>query len=100
MPESDHADQQPRVDEAELRHKYWQGNIRYLLILLAVWFVVSYGFGILLVDWLNQYKLPGSGFKLGFWFAQQGSIYTFVLLIVVYVWLMNRLDRKYGVAED
>lgn len=100
MSETDQNNQPVQASDAELRHKYWQENIRYVLILLAIWFVVSYGFGILLVDWLNQFKLPGSGFKLGFWFAQQGSIYSFVLLIVVYVWLMNRLDRKYGVAED
>ena len=100
MSETDQNDQPTHTSDAELRHKYWQENIRYVLILLAIWFVVSYGFGILLADWLNQFKLPGSGFKLGFWFAQQGSIYSFVLLIVVYVWLMNRLDRKYGVAED
>lgn len=94
-PKSDHD-----RDEATRHHGYWQVNIRYLLLLLAVWFIVSFGFGILLVDWLNQFKLPGSGFKLGFWFAQQGSIYTFVVLILVYVWLMNRLDRRFGVSED
>ncbi len=87
-------------DESSLRHGYWQTNIKYLMLLLAVWFVVSFGFGILLADWLNQFKLPGSSFKLGFWFAQQGSIYTFVILILVYVWLMNRLDRRCGVSED
>ncbi|MEM1165729.1 MAG: DUF4212 domain-containing protein [Planctomycetota bacterium] len=79
--------------------EYWQANIRYLLLLLAVWFVVSYGCGILFVDVLNHIRLPGSGFKLGFWFAQQGSIYVFVVLIFVYVWLMNRLDRRFGVDE-
>ena len=81
-------------------HNYWQANIRYVLILLAIWFFVSYGCGILLAPWLNQFRLPGSGFKLGFWFAQQGSIYTFVILIFIYVWLMNRLDRRFGVSED
>jgi len=79
---------------------YWQANIRYVLLLLAVWFVVSYGCGILFVDALNAIRMPGSGFKLGFWFAQQGSIYVFVCLIFVYVWLMNRLDRRFGVRED
>lgn len=79
--------------------RYWAINIRYLLILLIVWFAVSYGCGILLVDVLNQIRLPGSGFKLGFWFAQQGSIYSFVLLIFVYVWLMNRLDKRFNVSE-
>ncbi len=76
---------------------YWRANIRYLLILLSIWFTVSYGAGILFVDELNSIRL--GGFKLGFWFAQQGSIYTFVVLIFVYVYLMNRLDRKFGVEE-
>lgn len=67
--------------------------------LLAVWFMVSYGFGILFVDALNRFLLPGTSFPLGFWFAQQGSIYTFVVLIFVYVRLMNRLDREFGVDE-
>ncbi|MGD1915644.1 MAG: DUF4212 domain-containing protein [Phycisphaerales bacterium] len=74
--------------------------MRILMILLAIWFTVSFGFGILLADVLNRIRIPGSGFKLGFWFAQQGSIYTFVVLIFVYVVLMNRLDRRYGVQED
>ena len=73
---------------------YWKTNLRYVVILLAIWFTVSYGFGILLVDVLDQIKI--FGFKLGFWFAQQGSIFTFVILIFVYVWLMNRLDKKYN----
>jgi putative solute:sodium symporter small subunit len=66
-------------------------------VLLAVWFTVSYGFGILLVEPLNRIRL--GGFQLGFWFAQQGSIYVFVLLILVYVRLMNRLDREFDVDE-
>lgn len=77
---------------------YWKDNLRYLLILLSVWFLVSYGFGILLVDQLNTVKI--GGFKLGFWFAQQGSIYVFVILIFIYVNLMNKLDKKYGVDEE
>ena len=77
--------------------KYWKQNLRYLLFLLAIWFLVSYGCGILFADTLNQIKL--GGFPLGFWFAQQGSIYVFVLLIFVYVWLMNRLDKQYDVDE-
>jgi putative solute:sodium symporter small subunit len=76
---------------------YWKENIRYLAILLVVWFVVSFGAGILFVDELNAFKL--GGFKLGFWFAQQGSIYVFVVLIFVYVRLMNTLDKKYGYDE-
>ncbi len=76
---------------------YWKENLRYLAILLFIWFLVSFGFGILLVDQLNEIKL--GGFKLGFWFAQQGSIYVFVILIFVYIRLMNKLDKKYGLDE-
>jgi len=76
---------------------YWKQNLQYLAMLLSVWFLVSYVFGILLVDQLNVIKL--GGFKLGFWFAQQGSMYVFVILIFVYVRLMNKLDKKYGVDE-
>ncbi len=79
-------------------HKYWLTNLKYLAILLSVWFVVSYGFGILLVDPLNQIRI--GGFKLGFWFAQQGSIYVFVALIFIYVYLMNRLDHRFDVDDD
>lgn len=81
------------------RALYWRTNLRYLAVLLSIWFLVSFGFGILLVDTLNKLKLPGTGFRLGFWFAQQGSIYVFIVLIWVYVILMNRLDRKHGVDE-
>lgn len=77
--------------------KYWRTNLKYLVILLAVWFIVSYGCGILLVEPLNKIEI--GGFKLGFWFAQQGSIYVFVALIFLYVHLMNRLDRKFDVDE-
>ncbi len=77
--------------------KYWKTNLKYLGILLAVWFIVSYLFGIILVDELNTIHL--GGFKLGFWFAQQGSIYVFVILIFVYIKLMNTLDKKYEVNE-
>lgn len=76
---------------------YWRENLRLMLILLSIWFAVSFGFGILLVDALNAIKL--GGFKLGFWFAQQGSIYVFLVLIAVYVAKMNKLDRKYSVHE-
>jgi len=78
--------------------EYWQQNLKYLVMLLAIWILVSYGCGILFVDALNQIKI--GGFKLGFWFAQQGSIYSFVVLIFVYVRLMNKLDKKYDVHED
>ena len=83
--------------DSSQRKKYWRENLKYLTILLVIWFLVSYGFGILLVDELNTIRL--GGFKLGFWFAQQGSIYVFVLLIFIYVRLMNKLDKKYGVSE-
>ena len=72
---------------------YWKKNLRYLIILLSIWFSVSFGFGILLVDELNQIQF--FGFKLGFWFAQQGSIYVFGILIFVYIFLMNKLDKNY-----
>lgn len=81
----------------QISKKYWKTNLKYLGILLSIWFVVSYLFGILLVDELNEIRL--GGFKLGFWFAQQGSIYAFVLLIFVYIRLMNKLDKKYHVNE-
>ncbi|MFT5478201.1 MAG: putative solute:sodium symporter small subunit [Planctomycetota bacterium] len=87
-----------RAPEAHLA--YWRANLRLIGLLLVIWFTVSFGFGVLLVERLNEIRIPGTGFKLGFWFAQQGSIYVFVLLIVVYVRQMNRLDRKFGVAED
>jgi putative solute:sodium symporter small subunit len=77
---------------------YWKENLRLLVTLLVIWFAVSFGFGILLVEPLNS--IPLFGFKLGFWFAQQGSIYVFVVLIFVYVAKMKALDRKYDVHED
>ena len=76
---------------------YWRSNLRYVGILLFVWFLVSYGCGILLVGELDRITI--GGFKLGFWFAQQGSIYVFVVIIFVYVFLMNRLDRRHDVDE-
>lgn len=75
------------------KETYWKTNLKYLVILLSIWFTVSYGFGILLADQLNQIQM--GGFKLGFWFAQQGAIFIFVILIFVYIYLMNRLDRKF-----
>ncbi|MFC4656329.1 MULTISPECIES: DUF4212 domain-containing protein [Rheinheimera] len=83
---------------SEQAQAYWRENISLMLKLLVIWFAVSFGAGILLVDVLNQ--IPLFGFKLGFWFAQQGSIYTFVVLIFVYVTKMNALDRKYNVHEE
>lgn len=78
---------------------YWRRNLRYLAILLSIWFLVSYGAGILFVEPLNELRVPGTGFPVGFWFAQQGSILVFVVLIFVYVWLMNRLDTEFGLSE-
>ncbi|MBW8200299.1 DUF4212 domain-containing protein [Flagellimonas abyssi] len=77
---------------------YWRENLKYLTILLLIWFLVSYGAGILFKDALDSIRI--GGFKLGFWFAQQGAIYVFVILIFVYVRLMNKLDKKYGYNED
>jgi putative solute:sodium symporter small subunit len=85
------------MSNKEQMKKYWKENLKYLAILLSIWFVVSFLFGILLVDQLNTIKF--GGFKLGFWFAQQGSLYVFVVLIFVYMKLMNKLDKKYGVDE-
>ncbi len=76
---------------------YWKRNLTYLVILLAIWFLVSFGAGILFKDSLNTIKM--GGFKLGFWFAHQGSIYVFCILIFVYVYLMNKLDKEYDVDE-
>jgi putative solute:sodium symporter small subunit len=77
---------------------YWKANIRLLVICLIIWFIVSYGCGILLVDTLNTISI--GGYPLGFWFAQQGSIYTFVVLIFFYASRMNKLDRQYDVHEE
>jgi putative solute:sodium symporter small subunit len=79
------------------KQTYWKTNLKYLVILLSIWFTVSFGFGILLAEQLNQIKM--GGFKLGFWFAQQGSIYVFVILIFIYIYLMNRLDQKFKNKE-
>ncbi len=80
------------------RKAYWTKNLIYVGMLLSIWFIVSYGFGIIFVEKLNAIRI--GGFKLGFWFAQQGSIYVFVVLIFVYVKLMNRLDRAFEVDEQ
>ena len=75
-------------------------RLRILLSLLLIWFTVSFGFGILLRGWLDQWMLPGTHFPLGFWFAQQGSIITFVILVFVYASRMNKLDEEFGVGEE
>ena len=77
--------------------RYWRANLKLMGLLLAIWFTVSFGFGILLAEPLNEFRF--FGFKLGFWWAQQGSIYVFVILIFVYAAVMKRLDRKYGVGD-
>ena len=82
----------------ENREAYWRANVTLLAVLLSIWFLVSFGFGILLVVPLNAVRI--GGWPLGFWFAQQGSIYCFIVLIAVYAAAMYRLDRKYGVRED
>ncbi len=85
------------MENNERMKEYWKKNLRFLTILLTIWFVVSFGFGILLVDVLDTIRI--GGFKLGFWFAQQGSIYVFVALIFVYVRWMNKLDKEFDVDE-
>lgn len=77
---------------------YWKGNLRIVISLLVVWFFISFVCGILLVNTLDHIRI--AGFKLGFWIAQQGSIFVFVALIFIYIYLMDRLDAKYGAAED
>lgn len=81
----------------ELAKAYWKENLRLMFVLSAIWFVVSYGCGLLFVEQLNAIRI--GGFKLGFWFAQQGSIYVFVILVFVYARKMGELDRKYGVDD-
>ncbi|SJN57390.1 DUF4212 domain-containing protein [Vibrio ruber] len=85
-------------ESSEHAQAYWKENLGIMGTLLAIWFLVSYGAGVLFVDALNTIQF--AGFKLGFWFSQQGSIYVFVALIFIYVWRMNALDKKYNVHED
>jgi len=85
-------------DDKVKMQAYWKENLTYITILLSIWFVVSYVCGILIADPLDAMSI--GGFKLGFWFANQGSEVIFVILIFIYVWLMNNLDRKYDVHED
>jgi putative solute:sodium symporter small subunit len=86
------------MSEQKSRQEYWKANLRLVAICLAIWFVVSYVFGILLVDQLNAIQI--GGYELGFWFAQQGSIYVFVVLIFFYAARMRKLDREFDVHED
>ncbi len=84
------------MDDAQ-RQAYWRRNLRLMAVLLTIWALVSYGAGILFVQPLNNIEI--AGFPLGFWFAQQGSIFTFVILIAVYVWRMDKLDAEFGIDE-
>ena len=86
------------MNEKQKRKAYWSANLRLVGLCLSVWFVVSFVFGIILVDQLNNINL--GGYKLGFWFAQQGSIYVFVAVIFFYAYRMNKLDKKFEVGED
>ncbi|HDY99002.1 MAG TPA: DUF4212 domain-containing protein [Pseudomonas sabulinigri] len=86
------------LSKEDAARAYWRENLRFMMILLVIWFSVSFGAGILFVDLLNNIQF--FGFPLGFWFAQQGAIYAFVVLIFVYVWKMNKLDRKYDLHEE
>jgi putative solute:sodium symporter small subunit len=92
MPTSTAEQQQKR------RQDYWKANLKLVGVCLLIWFFVSYGCGILFADFLNQFQF--FGFKLGFWFAQQGSIFSFMLLILFYVLRINALDRRFGVLES
>ncbi len=80
------------------KRSYWNDNLRLVGLCLAIWFLVSFGFGILLLDVLNRIEI--GGFPLGFWFAQQGSIYVFIALIFFYAWRMSAIDKYHGVDED
>ena len=86
------------MDEQQKRNAYWKANLRLVGFCLSIWFVVSFLFGIILVEQLNTISL--GGYKLGFWFAQQGSIYVFVVLIFFYAYRMNKLDKQFGYDED
>lgn len=82
----------------ERNKKYWKKNLKYLSILLSFWFIASFGCGVLFVDQLDYIKI--GGFKLGFWFSQQGAIYCFIIIILIYIYLMNKLDKKFNVHEE
>lgn len=87
----------PDTPDNDWREQYWKRNLRLMIMLLVVWFAVSFGAGILFVEQLNEIVI--ADFPLGFWFAQQGSIYTFVVLILIYALRMDRLDAEFGVDE-
>ena len=81
----------------EQAESYWKENIRLISIMLAIWALVSYGAGILFAPFLNQFTI--GSLPMGFWFAQQGSMYVFIILIFVYAFMMDKMDKKYGVDE-
>ena len=97
MSEVDRDSSRPPTAPLDWRRRYWKKNVRLMVILLAVWFTVSFIFGILLIEPLNTIVI--AGFPLGLWFAQQGSIFTFLLIILVYALVMDRIDDEFGVAE-
>ena len=92
------SDENETHQTSEAEGAYWRDNIRLLVTLMAIWFACSFGAGILFRDFLDQFTV--GGYPLGFWFAQQGSILVFVVLIFVYVRLMNRLDAEYGASDE
>ena len=94
---SEESSETPPQSQQQWRRDYWRSNLRLMVVLLTIWFVVSFGCGILFIEPLNNIVV--FGFPLGLWFAQQGSIYVFLLLILVYALKMDRLDDKYGVSE-
>jgi putative solute:sodium symporter small subunit len=86
------------MSDQNSRQAYWKANLKLVAYCLSIWFVVSYLFGIILVDQFNAISI--GGYKLGFWFAQQGSMYVFVVLIFFYAWRIGKIDRQYNVHED
>lgn len=86
------------MKDSNAAQRYWRANLKLIAVLLVIWFSVSFGAGILFVDWLDQFVV--AGFPVGFWFAQQGSILTFVVLIIIYMLAMNRLDKRFGLDES
>lgn len=96
MPEDNGAVEAQKTQE--VRSQYWRANLRLLAVLMSIWFACSFGAGILLRPYLDQFML--GGYPLGFWFAQQGSTYIFLALIIVYVLLMRRIEHKYGLDEE
>ena len=97
MADSEQGNDSPSGNSKLDRKKYWQSNLKLIGVLLAVWAFVSFGLSLLLAEWLNQWTL--GQLPLGFWWAQQGSIVVFVLLVFVYAWRLDRLDQKHGVRE-